>query len=144
MDHSNNAGSITHDKPLEKSDVHLVYLEKLKFIELPERSLLLENSNVDHINSVLAGLKYDQNKKCVIKLVDIGYILVATRKPTYRWSNSPEYDPEDHLNEKINIGNNGKFKCGICGLKAIAKKELNSHCVQSHQEISYNILLKLD
>ena len=121
---------------MEKCGVHLVYLGKLTFIELPERRLLFENSKVDNINSVLAPLKCDPNRKCVIKLVDIGHTLVATRKPTYRPSNSPEYDPEDNLNEKINIGNIGKFKCGICGLKAITKKELISHSAQSHQGIS--------
>ena len=93
---------------------------------------------MDDINSVLAALKYDPNWKCVIKLVDIGHTPVLT----CRSSNSPEYDPEDNLNEKINIGNNRRFKCGICGLKAIMKKELNRHCAQSHQEISCNVCRK--
>ena len=100
MDHCKNAGNLTHDKLLEKCCVHLVYLEKLTFIEQPERGLLFENSNVDNINSVLAALKYDPNRKCVIKLVDICLTLVATRNATYRPSNSPEYNPEDNLNEK--------------------------------------------
>ena len=64
---------------------------------------------MDNINSVLAALKYDQNRKCVIKLVDIGHTLEATRKPTYKPSNSPDYDSEDNLLQKINIGNIGKF-----------------------------------
>ena len=137
-----NAGSLTHNQLLERCEVHLMYLGKLKFTELPERNLLFENSNVDNINSGLAALKYDPNRKCVIKLVDIGYTLEVTGKPTYRPSNSPEYEPEDNLNEKINIGNIGKFKCGICGLKAIMKKELNPYCAQSHQGISFNVCRK--
>ena len=137
MDHCKNAGNLTHEKLLEKCDVHFVYLGKLTFIELLERSLLFENSNMDNINSVLAALKYDPNRKCVIKH-DIGHTLVATRKPTYRPSSSPEYDTEDNLNDKINIVNIGKFNCGTCELKAIMKKELNSHCAQSHQGISCN------
>ena len=78
---------------------------KIKFIKLPERNLLFENPNIDNINSVLATLKYDPNRKCVIKLAVIGHTLEAPRKPTYRSSNSPEYNPEDNLNEKKNIGN---------------------------------------
>ena len=38
---------------MEKCDIRLMYLE------LPERRLLFEISNVDNINSVLAALKYD-------------------------------------------------------------------------------------
>ena len=115
----NNVGTLTHDQLLNKCDVHLVYLGKLKFIQLSGRN---DNSNMDSINSVLAALKYDPGIKCEIRLVDIGNTLEVKRKHNLRPSNSPEYDPEEKLTEETKPGIMGKGKCGICGLKVIMKK----------------------
>ena len=89
-----NPGTLTHDQLLDKCDVHLVYLGKLKFLELPGRN---NNSNLNNINSILAALKYDPKRKCEIRLVDIGTTLEVKRKHILRPSNSPEYDTEEKL-----------------------------------------------
>ena len=131
-----NAGTLTHDQLLDKYDVHLV---KLKFLELPGRN---NNSNVDNINLVLAALKYDPKRKCEMRLVYICTTLEVKRKHILRLSNSLEYNPEEKLTEKTKLGNTGKFKYGICGLKVIMQKALNCHCEQSHEGIRCNICKK--
>ena len=134
-----NAGNLTHDQLLDECDVHLVYMGKLKFLELSGSN---DNSNVDNINSILAALKYDPKIKCEIRLVDIGNTLEVKRKHNLRPSNSPEYDPEEKLTEKAKPRIKGKVKCGICGLKVIMKKALNYHCEQSHDRIRCNTCKK--
>ena len=61
-------GHLRYDQLLDKCDVHLVCLGKLKFLELPGRN---NNYNVDNINMVLAALKYDAKRKCEIRLVTL-------------------------------------------------------------------------
>ena len=127
-----NASTLTHNQLLDKYDVHLVYLRKLKFLQLSRRN---NNSNVNNINSVLAALKCDPKIKCEVRLVDIGNTLEVKRKHNLRPNNSPEYNPEEKLTEKTKPRITGKVKCGICVLKVIMTKALNYHCEQSHEGI---------